>query len=261
MIAPGDLESRIHDLVAARIGVHGMGDGTFAVDLPLMFPDGDECRIYVSPKPNDRWDVSDGGASVMRASYALSVDVTSEGYADRLSMLAAMHGLTVDHGEVLRRDTDDLADAVFSMAQASIDVVQLAKTPKARPVEKTVDFRATLARIVTRAVGARSTPTAGWFNEQIDPKKRYPVTYRIETLSKPLFVFGANSKTTCMHATMSCLFHKMNKYDFTSIAVYESEEAIAKAESERLDELVDRHFRSTDEREEIDAFIREVTAR
>jgi hypothetical protein len=253
MIAP-NVEQQIRELVAAQIGVSATDDGSYAVDVPLVFPDGDQCRVYVSPLSGARWSVRDGGSSVMRASYAENVDVLAAGHGERFHKLLAFRRLTEEDGEIVCTNVENLGEAVFAMAQASIDVVQLAKTPKAKIPEKAANFRAALSRVVTRAVGSRGV-APDWYNESIDPKRRYPVTLRIEAPSKPLFVFGADSRTTCMHATMSCLFHKMNQYSFTAIAVYESEAAIAKSESERLDALVDRHFRSLEDGDAISEFI------
>jgi hypothetical protein len=256
MIA-SNFEQYIHDQVASRIGIHAAGQDRVAVDIPLSFPDGDQCRAYVSRSEDGRWRVSDGGATVMRAAYAADVDVLGKGYADRFKQIVQLYGLSEIQGELAASAENDLGDAVFSIAQAAIEIVHLASLPKERVQAPKSLFTATLSRIVTSAIHAahgKATVEPNWHSESYDPEELYPVDYRIVPAKRallPLFVFGANSRTACMHATMACLFHKHHKNKFRGIAVYKAAAELPQAEVQRLNMEVDQVFTSTDDKDVI----------
>lgn len=260
MIAP-QFEQYIHEQVANRIGIHPAGDDRFAVDIPLSFPDGDQCRTFVSRSDDGRWRVSDGGATVMRASYAADVDVLGKGHAERFHQIVKLYGLSETNGELAASVETDLGDAVFSMAQAAIEIVHLSSLPKEKSPPTHSKFSATLGSIVKAAIRASNSKARveeQWHAQSYDTDILYPVSYRIDPekrTSLPLFVFGANSPITCIHSTMSCLFHKLHKSKFRGVAIYKSANDLPNAEVQRLDMEVEVAFPSIDDKNAIKAYL------
>ena len=125
-----DLKSEIHEKISNKIEVNvGMinpfREKCFKVDIPLSFGDGDQCRFFIS-KTTDGWLVSDGGSTIMRASFAGDVDVLDEAHIDRFKQIITFYGISESDGELTALAPDfDLGDVVFGFAQAAIEIVQL----------------------------------------------------------------------------------------------------------------------------------------
>lgn len=259
MIAP-KLVDFIHEQVSCRIGVKAIGE-QIAVDIPLAFPDGDQCRVFVSRDGEGKWVATDGGSTIMRAAYAGSVNVLGDGYSDRFRQLLDLYGLSEEQGLLKASSESEIGDAVFTIAQACMDVVNLANTPKEKKTpRKQAKFERTLHRIVSDAAKAGNVQAA-WHDEKHDPDGLYPVTYRIDPTSesrKPLLIFGANSKRNCMHSTMASLFLKPWRSGWNTIAVYKAETEIPKSEIQRLNEQVDRVFTLLGDGGEIENYIAEI---
>lgn len=258
MIAPTIIDE-IRRHVCNSIGVNEVEQGLIAVDIPITFPDGDQCRVYVSQDETGAWSVTDAGDAVMRASYQGSVDVLGKGYVERFRQITDLYGISEDMGELSIVSDGDIGQAVFSVAQATIDIISLARTRKDKPENVKSDFEKKLHDVVFESV-PNARITQNWNDDEHDPDKLYPVTYRIEnkTVSeKPLFVFGANTKSQCMHATMSCLFHK-TKVGFRSIAIYGKMDRVGKSEFARLNREVEKHFPSIKDSAEMKDYIAQM---
>lgn len=255
MIAP-NIAHRIHESVAAQIRVRDAGTGLFAVDVPLAFPDGDQCEVLVSENDDGTWCVRDAGATVMRASYAADVDVLSAGYKDRFHKIAEFYRLKEHDGEMIREGADDVGDAVFAIAQASLDVVNLARTRSEKSPPKKSKFMEELTTIVVRATGARAVPD--WCNTDIDPSRLWRVAFWLERRTRPLYVFPANTKGACMHSTMTCLYHRQHSGTFDAVAINDPEASIPPSELMRLEEVVKRPLFSIDEPEALESFLTEA---
>lgn len=247
MIAPNFVEF-IREQVAGRIGVKAIGD-RIAVDIPLAFPDGDECRVFVSRSDDGKWIATDGGSTIMRASYSGAVNVLGRGYAARFRQLLNLYGLSEDKGLLKTSDEREIGDAVFTIAQACMDVVHLANTPKEKKPRVESNFEKKLSRIVADAAKAGRIHRY-WHDAEHDPNARYPVTYRVDSngpSQKSLLIFGANSKLNCMHSTMASLFLNPWRKDCNSVAVYNSKSDTFKAEAQRLNEQMDKVFPSIED--------------
>jgi hypothetical protein len=253
MIALSDIE-RLRDQVGRKIDVRAINDHEFAIDVPLAFPDGDQCRVYVSKLPDAKWSVSDGGSAVMRASYASSVDVMGKGHADRFRQIVRFYGLTEAEGELRSVVVGDIGDAVFTIAQASLDIVHLARLPKEKKPRKKAAYRKALDRIITSTI-----PTGAyvhrWHDAATDPDGLYPVAYRIDKPAKrPIFVFRADTTFQCMSSTMACLFYKQSS-EFLSVAIFAEEERVSANEAIKLEREVDETFPSIKEEAKIKDFL------
>lgn len=246
-------EQQIRQAIADQLGIHRKDDSRFAVDLPLAFPDGDCCRVFVSRNEDGSWRVGDAGSSVMRASYEESVDVLSKGYRPRFQQIVTLHGLEESRGEIVRASTHELGASVFAIAQAALEIVNLAATPAEKKKKKPSEFRAKLSRIVLDSVG--DLAKEDWHDPEQDPEGLYPVTFRIDASPTAIHIYGASGASSCVHSVMSGLFYK----DFAgirSVAVYANADAIPKRETVRLDKLVDKRFASLDDPAAIKQYLR-----
>jgi hypothetical protein len=253
-----NIMSRLRELISDQIGISPETDGAFAVDIPISFPDGDQCRVFVSHNDDGTWTVRDGGTSVMRASYARSVNIIGSGFADRFQQVIAMHGLSEKKGELFSEPTYAPGEAVFSVAQAAIDVVQLANTPAVRAPREASQFESQLGKIVASATKGHAI-THNWHDPDHDSDRLYNVTYRIDAIT-PVYIFGVHNKTACMHATMSCFFHRTQGRPFYGVAIYEAESEITRNETKRLNSAVDQRFKSLDDPNQIRHFIANAIA-
>lgn len=255
MIASNSTQ-KIRDAIAERIGVREAEQGVYIVDIPWSYPDGDQCRVFLSKSNNGNWNATDGGTSVMRAAEAANVDVMGRGYIDRFRQILELYRLTDDEGELLANDQTDLTDAVFSVAQASIDVVHLSRMPKEKEHSQESTFDKRLGRLIESVVSANNLQK-NWTDEKNDSDGFYPVSYRIDpSHGSPIFVLGVESVGECVHATMSCLFHKSIKTKFRGAAVFADQARLrGKREVARLQKQVDVSFSSLAKSDEIKQFL------
>jgi hypothetical protein len=254
MIAPSPFHE-LHERVSESIGIKELDNGTFAVDVPIAFPDGDQCRIYASRNLAGTWTVTDEGTAVMRAGYENGADVVGKRYADRLRHIVEFYGLSETGGELIAKDKADVGAAVFSIAQAAIEIVNLAKTPKERGERKTSKFERRLSRIVHDAFDGQEERR--WYDVQKDPGSLYPVGYRIANPNaRQLFIFGVNSASACAHATISCLFHRNLKTEFIGLAIFRDEDQMPRKEVARLKNAVDRSIASVSNKRSVMNFLK-----
>lgn len=252
-----NITEQIREQIADAIGIRSTSAKQFTVDIPWSFPDGDQCRVYVEKSDDGKWTVSDGGDSVMRASYSGDIDILSKDYSERFQGILRMRGLTQQRGEVSATSVGDLGEAVFTVAQASVDIVQLARMPKEKKVADRSRFLTRLGDIIGSAV-PYNLVASKWHDEVDDAELLYEVDYRIDSKKpsgNPLFVFGANTSNACIHATMSCLFYRTHGHRFSAIAVYNEDNKIPRKEIARLSKEVVRSFPSVGDADSIREFL------
>ncbi len=234
---------KVRDAIAENIGVKEVGEGVYIVDVPWSFPDGDQCRVFVSKSDDGNWTVTDGGSSVMRASYAGEVDVLGRGYVERFRQIAMVYGLREDEGELLAEKCPNIGDAVFAVSQASIDVVHLARLPKERSPQQKSRFAEKLSNLIGSHVSADHFQH-NWTDDAHDADHFYPVTYRIEpSRGKEVLLWGVRTSMSCNRALASCLFHKLHR-SFRGTAIYANKSDLPQTDVERLDQQVERSFSS-----------------
>lgn len=246
---------QLRDAIAEHIGVNETEPGVYVVDVPWSFPDGDQCRVFVSKSQNGKWNVTDGGSSIMRASYANEVDVLEKGYIERFRQIVSLYGLREDEGELLVDESQDVGGAVFTVAQASIDVVHLSRLPKDRSHSPKSRFIEKLSSLIESTVSAEHLKR-DWTDTVNDKKQLYPVTYRIDpSRGDPIFLWAVRSPNSCRRAIMSCLFHKLHTGEFLATAVYAKESALPTQDVARLNQQVERSFPSLRDADAIQKYL------
>lgn len=237
-----DPTSELRAAIAEQIGVNVVDKDVFTVDVPWSFPDGDRCRVMVSKRGDGLWSVSDGGASIIRASYTDDTNLLDRGYVDRFRNMIQLYGLSEVDGELVAHDSEDVGEAVFLVSQASIDAVQLSRLPREKVKPKKSHFQEKLGKLIRSAVPSDMVES-DWTDETEDEDRLYPVSYRVNrTALPPLFVLGVESNSECVHATMSCLFHKRFRRDFRSAAIISPRANFRRRERARLEHEVTATF-------------------
>lgn len=93
--------------------IEGLEEDSCHVDLPLFYPDGDGCRVYVHRTSEGSWVVSDDGDVLLRITDG----------AGFIKKYAEQAGIVFDAGE-LSIETTDVGRDVYRLAQEMTSMVQ-----------------------------------------------------------------------------------------------------------------------------------------
>jgi hypothetical protein len=252
-----DMTHSIREQIAAAISIKPVANNEFAISMPFIFDDGDECAFRLT-KHGRSWAISDGGETVRRASYS-GTDVLGAGHAERLRRIVEFYGVDVTDGALsMSVQEPEFSDGIFTFTQVCLEVVNLAKLPKERPASEREKFAEQLARVVTPVV-PRERLVADWSDPTDDPDRLYRADFCVKG-DTDLLIFGVPSPTACMMATISCQHYKMKHKRFRSLAIYDHEEQIRVRFTSQLNEVVDKRFPRVIERKSIQEYLRHAVA-
>lgn len=109
----------IHAMIAKSIGVHrpSAAGGAYCVDIPLYCPDGDAVRLYVLQDDSGQWVVTD--SMPIDRDYG---DNRIDDISRFVDGVIELYGIEIIDGHLTKTTDGPLGDAVFLVAQASIQI-------------------------------------------------------------------------------------------------------------------------------------------
>lgn len=229
----------IRSQVAADIRLSPTAD-RLRIGTPLTFDDGDACSFFLIQQ-GEQLVLSDLGDIFTRADYQ-ETDLRASGHRARFDRLLDFYGMREDSGQlVMAVAPDKMGGAIFSFAQASLELVRLARTPADRKKRAERKFRAKVGKLVRSLIPANKLDE-NWYDREEDPNKYYPVDYRIHGTTADWWVFGVGTSTKCLKATVTCQHYRLLKRKFRGVAIYKNEDELPKSATAPLDEIVERKF-------------------
>lgn len=204
--------------------------GGAIVSLPMFDRDGDGFSIYLT-EISGGWNLSDGASTLMRLSYENDVDSLLKGSkGDLFETYLAEAGATFDDGELLLDiSADQLISSLFKFTQmmGRISDISLLKTSR---VASTFyeDLRDALFKIIPN-----EKVHENYIVPNIPSAEDFKVDYMVEA-TRPLYIFGANSKDSVKLATIT--LQHLEKYadNFDSMVILDDDSKIPQTDIRRL---------------------------
>jgi hypothetical protein len=227
--------------VGAEVRVEPLGARDARVFVPFEFPDGDRLVIRLREIGDAGYELTDVGHTFMHLSYEVDMDALESG--NRKILLEAIEqrtGIEERSGElVLPTRADVVAGDLFQFVQALLQISDLRFLSRER-VRST--FADDLQGLLSERFGERAH--FGYSDAQHDPEQRYPIDCLLNTLPRPLAIFGVGSDAQARDATITLLqFHKWGK-DLFAMGVYEEMEGMTSKVVARLSDVIDKQFSS-----------------
>lgn len=229
MIDLDELKETLCSAFCGNVGIRSSGD-LVAVSLPMSARDGDSFCVYLS-RTKAGWHLSDAATTMMRLSYENDLNRLFSGPRARLyDTILAESGLQEDDGELFMDvPADQLITGMFRIGQGLSRIEDIALWTRSR-VESTFysDLRAAIMSIVPpEDVTENHVP-------DFDGGEDYQVDYRVETPSRPLFIFGVNGKDKARLTTITLLKLKAAGTRFDSMIVCNDISELPRADESRL---------------------------
>lgn len=235
------LEEQLKRRISERITLVGRGIDRFLVNTPFSFDDGDALTIFLY-RDGSEWLLTDEGKTFMHLSYDVDLGDLEEGNRAKIvSETLAMFSVQNRTGRlVVPIVENNYADALYSFIQAILRISDAAFLSRDH-VRST--FMHDVQQLVTKAVdGPRLT--ASWHHPSQDPEGKYIVDYRVNSMSRPLFIFALNSDARVSVATISLLQFEKWEVPHRAVGLFEDQTIISRQVLARFSDVCERQFSS-----------------
>lgn len=119
------MAARLHCHVAQQIQVNPAENGSFTVDIPLQYDDGDGVRLHVS-REGESWRVDEDGDAANRATnFACEEDLMAGKRGKLVRQIVELYGLTLENGGISKMSGGDIGDVIWTVAQAALEIARL----------------------------------------------------------------------------------------------------------------------------------------
>ena len=191
-----DIEQDFQKKVCDEVRLLPEGLMRYIIDHPFTFDDGDHYVVILRSVAGG-WELSDEGHTIMHLSYE-AIDLNKGGYKEIIDNTVSAFGLVNREGELtLSIPEMRFGDALFSFIQALVKIsdVKYLERERVRSL-----FMEEFKGFLTEKVSEHRRKFE-YHHPQRDPLRIYVVDCRLETRTKPLFVFGITSDSKCQTAT------------------------------------------------------------
>jgi Domain of unknown function DUF1828 len=237
----GSIREEFKSRVCEQIDLEPEGEGRFVVVNPFRFEDGDHFVITLK-READRWILSDEASTLMHLSYWLDDEAIKSGNRREIvdNSLSSFSVQNRDGELIIPVMEGRFGDALFNLIQALTKVTDISFLSR-EVVRSTFmeDLRAFLRQNVDEA-----RLQFDWKDEERDPTGKYIVDCRINSMKRPLFVYGLPSEEKVSLATINLLTFEKWKLRFRSLGVFEEQEAIPPKPLARFGDAVEKTFSS-----------------
>ncbi len=242
--------------VCEEVSLEPEGTGRYRILTPFRFQDGDHFAIVLKNE-NGRWILTDEGHTIMHLSYWLDDKELESGNRHEI-IQGSLSGFSVEDrdGEFIIPVTGEgYGNALFNFVQALSKVSDVSFLSRER-VRST--FLEDLKAFIQSQV-PENRLSIDWTDPTHDPKGRYPVDFRINGLSRPLFIYGLPNDSNVKDATINLLTFEQWHLQFQSLGIFEDQGAINRNTLARFTDVCDKAFSSLDEnKDRIESHIKRI---
>jgi hypothetical protein len=236
----GEFKSR----VCEQIDLEQEGEDRFLVATPFRFEDGDH-YVIVLKKEGDRWILTDEASTLMHLSYWMDdKPLEPDAITNRKGIMdSSLSSYSVQNrdGELVIPITEArFGDALFNFIQALTKVSDLSFLSKERVLST---FMEDLMELIKEHVD-NTRLAFNWRDEERDKKGNYIVDCRINSMKRPLFVFGVPNAAKAHLAALSLMKFANWDVPFQSLGVFEDQEELDPKPVARFTDAVDKSFSS-----------------
>jgi hypothetical protein len=236
----GDFKSR----VCEQIDIEQEGEDRFFVTTPFRFGDGDH-YVIVLKKEEERWILTDEAHTLMHLSYWMDDKALEEGaIGNRKEIMdSSLSSYFVQNrgGElIIPVNEARFGDALFNFIQALTKISDISYLSKER-VRST--FVEDLMEFLKKNLD-NTRLSFNWNDKDRDPNRRYLVDCRINTMKRPLFVYGVPNDAKAHLATIALLRFDNWGIPFRSLGVFEDQTDMDPKPVARFTDAVEKSFSS-----------------
>ncbi len=218
--------------MCAEVKIRFKNDKLLAVETPFYFADGDPYQIYIKEMPGGIVRLTDMGHTMMHLSYENDIDKFREGTRGKLfEQIKAETFVDETEGEFfIDTPIETLGFNIFRLGQAMTKINDLTFLNRAR-AEST--FYEDLKEQLYKVVGEEKI-TNDYYYEDMDNSRDYPIDYKIEGKTDPLFLFGIPNRDKARLTTIILERLLRATTDFDSLLIFSDQGSIPKQDLARL---------------------------
>lgn len=236
---PDEIIKQFKEKVCHSVELHQEGNARYNIFTPFEFGDGDSFVIILKKESND-WFLTDEGHTIMHLSYWIDEGKLLHGsYWKNIANTIKNFNLVEDDGElILRIDRDHFGDALFTYIQALmriVDTIILKREKVISPFQKDLN-----ACIVKRIVPEHLS--IGWNDQIKDPKKVYPVDFRINGDITPILIFGLDTEIKVLRSAVTLRQFKLWGQKNFSIGIFEERSEINQKSADKFSDVSDKTY-------------------
>ncbi len=250
------IEADFRKKVSEKVRLIQEGVERYRVFTPFLFEDGDHLAIVLR-KEGKEWVLSDEAHTYMHLTYDIDEKDLQRGTRQKI-VSNALSAFKVEdrNGElVLTIRHGRYGDALFSFVQALLKITDISYLTRER-VRSTFleDFQSLLIETVPH-----DRISFDWHDPQRDPQGMYKADCRINSMSRPLFVYALSSDDKTRDATIALLQFEKWGLKFRSLAIFEDQESINRKVLARFSDVCEKQFSSlTGNKDRIERYLKEA---
>jgi len=243
-----ELQKSLCALMCADVKLVTKGD-RLMIRTPFSFPDGDPYIIYLSEQSNGSVRLSDAGHTMMHLSYENDVDKFRQGTRGKIfDQVLTQHEIFESNGELfVETMPGKIGSAIFKFGQAINSITDLTFLNRTR-TEST--FYEDLAEIISGIVDGKQL-TRDYIYPDMDNAADYPIDFKIDGKSDPLFIFGIPSKDKARLATIVIERLLRAQAAFDSMLIFSDQSQIPRPDLARLSNAGGEMIASLDAQDDI----------
>lgn len=226
------IQSTLCQALCAEIKLIKKNDRLVRVETPFQFSDGDPYLLYLKELPNGILRLTDMGHTLMHLSYDNDTEKFREGTRGAVfTQIIADSSIHEEEGEFyIETQISTLVSSIFKLSQALIKVNDLTFLNRFR-AESTFydDLKENLFKIIPEEI-----VIPDYLHDEIDNPQDYPIDYRIEGKSAPLFLFGIPNKDKARLTTIVLERLLRKNVNFDSLLVFADQTLIPRPDLARL---------------------------
>lgn len=235
------IEREFREKVCAKLNLFAEGMDRYRVFTPFLFEDGDHLAIVLK-RDNGRWVLSDEGHTYMHLTYDIDEKDLQRGTRQKIITNAlSAFGVEDRNGELLIAIKEErYGDALYSYVQALLKITDISFLSRER-VRSTFmeDFRVLMSETVPE-----NRRQFDYRDSKHDPEGHYMVDCRINSMTRPLFVYAIPNDDKARDATIALLKFEQWAVSFRSMAIFEDQEDISRKVLARFSDVCEKQFSS-----------------
>ncbi len=235
-------------MLCSEVQVIERANDLLLVKTPFSFSDGDCYAMYLRHLPTGNMRITDCGHTMMHLSYENDIDKFKEGTRGKVFQgIISEMDINEENGEFyIDFPFEQMGMAVFKFGQALTKIKDLTFLNKFR-AESTFydDLYETILKTVSEDKISRD------FVYDMPNGKDYPIDYKIDGKTSPLFIFGIPSRDKARLSTIVLEHLLRENADFDSLLIFQDQTTIPTKDLARLSNVGGEMVSSLDAQEDL----------
>ena len=235
--------------VTGSVRLHPEGVDRYQVFTPFHFDDGDHFVIVLKKANGGGWALTDEGHTYMHMSYHTKISSLAHGTRNTLIESALeKYGAEENGGQILARidDFENAGNIFYNYIQCLVKITDVTYLTRERVASMFLeDFRQFIGENLPE-----KRVKYDYHDESHDPKGKYRVDCRINSMPRPVHVYAINNDNKCRDTTISILNFQKWDVPFRALGIFEDQEKINRKVLARFTDVCDRQFSSLAENRE-----------